>query len=260
MPSLAYTPGTLELTGGDFNPEPVRFGFTAGRLSLAGGSFTIGPNLSSSVSGDINALLDTLFSTEALVDAQGRPTRRFQQVWQNTIDGLKSILGSQGASITELQRIYAGINAAQATAAQAVQAAAVTQSAVDLASSYTDPVGVLTADSSGVVTIAAHDRVYGDGTRVAVNGGTVSGFASGDNVVVYYSDPARAGGAVAFKGTTSAVAQTGDTHVVGQVAIPAAGEAETVGTGPTAPGYTAPTYTDLTKRQELLDIGYAPSE
>lgn len=255
MPSFPFTPGALTLTGGEFNPEPIRFTFDAGLLRLTGGTFDIGATLSSSVDAALSAVLDTLFASEAIVDQEGRPTRRFQQLWENAIGGLKDALSNQGQSISELEAIYAGINTAQATATQAVQAAAATQSAVDLTNSYTDPVGVLTATSGGVVTVAAHTRIYGDGTTATVSGGTVSGFASGANVTIYYSDPARAGGAVSFQGTTEAVAQTGDRHIVGQVLIPAVGEADAAGAGPTAPGWKLPPEIEP---DDLLAIGYAP--
>jgi hypothetical protein len=240
MPSLSYTPGALVLTGGEFNPVPVRFSYAAGLLRLTGANYTVGPNLSTDLTDDIAAILDTLFAGEAIVDEKGRPTRRFQQIFQNTIEGIKAILTSQGSSINELQRIYAGINAAQSTAAQAVQTAQTVQAAIDLSGSFIAPVGALTASSAGSITIAAHTRHYADGTTVAVDGGSVSGFASGAYVTVYYLDPARTGGAVSYVGTTDAVSQTGNTHIVGQVTIPGVGEADVPGAGPTAPGYVPP--------------------
>jgi hypothetical protein len=240
LPSFPFTPGALVLTGGEFNPEPVRFTFTPGLLRLSGGTFNIGPTLSNGLAALLAAVLDTLSAGEAIVDQQGRPTRRFQQIWQNAMDAIKDAFTAQGGSITELQAIYAGINAAQATGATAIQTANDTRAEINLTTSYTDPVGVGTASSAGTVTIAAHDRVYGDETSVSVNAGSVSGFASRAYVTVYYTDPAREGGAVAYSGTTGAVSQTGDTHIVWQGSIPAVGEADSSGTGPTAPGYTPP--------------------
>lgn len=240
MPSFPYTPGALTLTGGDFNPEPIRFSYTPGRLALAGGSFGIGPSVSSSLSVLLAAILDTLTASEAIVDQEGRPTRRFQQIWQNAMDAIKDAFTAQGGQITELEAIYAAINTAQTTAAAAVQTANATAAGIDLTNSYTNPVGVGTASSSGTVTIAAHERIYGDGHSASVGAGSVSGFVEGQYVTVYYTDPARAGGTVTYSGTTSAISQTGDTHIVWQGTIPAAGAADTTGTGPTAPGYTPP--------------------
>jgi hypothetical protein len=241
LPSFAYTPASLALAGGTFNPAPVRFGFDAGLLRLTGGALAAGPSLSSGIADEIAAVLDNLFASESIVDAQGRPTRRFQEIWANAIGGIKDVLTFQGAAITDLQAIYAGINTAQATATDAVQQAQITEARAALTDSYTDPVDVLTASSDGTVAIRAHDRVYGDGARVSINAGSVSGFSANDYVSVYYEDPARVGGAVAYIGTTNAVAQTGNRHVVGQASIPAVGEPPATGSGVTAPGYTVRT-------------------
>lgn len=241
MPSVIATPATFAITWGSVVSLPARLSGTGMVLTLSMGVAVAGPGLGSGVTNDLRAVTDTLFAGEAIVDAQGRPSRRFQQIWQNTIEALVSVLTSQGASITELEAIYAGINAAQATAATAVQTANSTQSSIDLTNSYTNPVGVGTAASNGTVTISAHSRVYpASGTSVAVNSGTVTGFSAGSYVTVYYNDPARTGGAVTYIGTTGAVSQTGDTHIVWQGAIPSAGQTDNTGIGPTAPGYFPP--------------------
>ena len=100
--------------------------------------------------------------------------------------------------------------------------------------------GLLTANSDGVVSISAHSRVYTTGsteTSVTVNAGSVSGFAPGAFVRVFYNDAARVGGAVAYQGTTAEVTQTGDTHVIGGVLIPEVGSPPATGEGTTPPGY-----------------------
>lgn len=251
MPSFAGTRLRLAITGAEGHFTPARFSGTPLRLSLTSGSAIVGPNLASGLVEGIAAILDTLFAGEAIVDTQGRPTRRFQQIWQNTIGAFKDLLTSQGLSITELQRIYSGINTAQSTAASAVQTANATQASISLANSYVSPVGVLTASSDGTVTIAAHTRVYGDGTSVNVNGGTVT--ATGSFATVFYIDGAREGGAVVYQVTSSAVAQEGSVHVVGQVAIPLAGEPDVAGSGPTAPGYLPPSDPNYDPRDVLYE-------
>lgn len=115
-----------------------------------------------------------------------------------------------------------------------------TADAVSLANSYVDPTSVLSAADTGTVTIATHDRVYGNEERVSVVGGTVTGFTDGDYVTVYYSDEDREGGTVTFQGSTDPIAQDGAIHVVGSVTIPASGDPDTGGTSPSAPGYTPP--------------------
>lgn len=118
------------------------------------------------------------------------------------------------------------------------QQAAETAKANALETSYPDPGNVLTAGAGGGISIAAHTRVYGDGNRVPVNAGFVSGYAPGDYVTVYYVDAARTGGAVTYQATTGLVAQKDATHIVGQATIPQAGEPDAGGTAPSPPGYT----------------------
>lgn len=239
MPSLAYTPARVTLAAGEFNPEPVRFDYAPAALQLVANSLTIGPNLSTDLS-EIAGILDNLFASEAIVDDKFRPTRRFQQIWENAIGTIKDVLTGQGLSITELQNLYNALNTAQQTASTALQQTQAAAREKALTESYTDPIGVLTASSSGTITIAGHTRIYSDGTSASVNAGSVSGFASGDYVTVYYNDPARAGGAVTYLGTTAVIGQTGDTHIVGQVTIPAVGDGDTGGTGTGPPGWKYP--------------------
>lgn len=227
MPSLTYTPAALTLTGGTFNPEPIRFSYTAGRLTLTGATMSAGVNLSAT-DGD---RLPRLQRQETYFEDTGRPTAKMQLHWQRFAERIER-------RFDDIEAVLAAVQAAQATAAAAVQTANATQAVISLTDSYTNPVSILTASSDGTVTIAAHSRVYGNGTSVSVNSGTVTGQSG--NVTIYYVDPARAGGAVTYIGTTNPVAQTGDTHVAGQVTIPAMGEPATTGSGPAAPGYTPP--------------------
>lgn len=237
MPSFPYTPASLTLTGGSFALEPVLFAYEPARLRVTGGGFAIGPTLTTDLASAFTSILDTLFAGEAIVDAQGRPTRRYQQIWQNAMEGIKQILTTQGGSISSIQDVLAALTQTQAIAATAAQTANTVAARIDLANSYTDPANVLTASSAGAVTISAHDRVYDNGTRVAVDGGSLSGFTSGQFVRVYYIDPSREGGAVTYRATTGDVVQAGDQHIVGGVTIPAAGEVDTTGAGTIPPGY-----------------------
>jgi hypothetical protein len=239
LPSFVGTPLQLVLSGGEGRFTPARFSGSPLALVLSSGTVTVGPSLSTALS-EIAGILDTLFASEAIVDDSGRPSRRFQQIWENTIGTIKDVLTGQGLSITELQNLYNALNAAQQTASSALQLTQAAAREKALTESYTSPLGVLTASSSGTITVAAHTRIYGDGTTASVNSGSVSGFASGDYVTVYYSDPARTGGAVTYLGTASVIGQTGDTHLVGQVTIPASGEVDAGGTGTGPPGWKYP--------------------
>lgn len=160
---------------------------------------------------------------------------------QESVTKIEEAFAGLTTQVTDLETLLLQIQAAQALAQAANDNAVATRNAQDLANSYTNPTGVLSAANDGTITIAAHSRVYPtSGTSVSVDGGTVSGFTSGSYVTVYYVDAGREGGAVTYKGTASAISQEGDTHIVGQVTIPAAGEAPSEGTSPTAPGYTPP--------------------
>ncbi len=131
--------------------------------------------------------------------------------------------------LNEIQAVLAVAQAADAKASSV-------QTTVSLANSYVEPSSVLSAASDGTITIAAHTRVYGD-TSVSVDGGSITGFAQGAFVQVYYDDAAREGGAVSYQGTTSLVSQEGARHIVGGVTIPATGEPPVEGQGPRPPGY-----------------------
>lgn len=84
---------------------------------------------------------------------------------------------------------------------------------------------LISADSTGTVTIVAHDRVYTDDTTVPVDGAVITtGAAVGDTLRFFYNDPSRSGGAVTYLFTTDPgppPVQIGDTHVIGTVQVPA---------------------------------------
>lgn len=237
MPSFPYTPGALRLTGGTFNPEPIRFTYTAAALRLTGGSIAAGPTLATSD----GERLARLQRQQAYFDRDGHPTAQMQLHWQRAMERIEQ-------RFTSIEGVLAQIQAAQRDAAAAMQTALTVTAKVDLANSYTDPVsGVLTASSDGVITIAGHSRVYGDGTTKAVAGGTLSGYLPGQFIRVYYVDAARAGGSVSYQATTGEIVQSGDTHVVGGVTIPAVGAANATGAGTVPPGYV-PDYNELDLR------------
>lgn len=193
--------------------------------------------------------LPPLPSGQAIVDPKsGAPTNTYQIWWQQfsdsieySINGIAAALAAAGIALDAAEIAMDAADAAQLAADNAQTAAdnanaavASTNSAVSLANSgVVNEAGPLEAISTGTVTIANHDRLYGDQTlnpTVAVTGDTLSsGFSSGDIVYVYYLDPTRAGGAVSylFSLDPADVVQAGSTHSVGVVEIPA---------GPTATG------------------------
>lgn len=133
--------------------------------------------------------------------------------------------------------------AADAANAAAEQSKAETSLINSYIENFTAP--LISSDSLGNITVAAHDRVYGDSVlnpTVSVAGASIaSGASPGDIVRVYYIDPSRAGGTVSYLFTidpTTPQAQTGDTHSVGAVSVPAVGSTD--GNFVRPPGFVEP--------------------
>ena len=163
---------------------------------------------------------------------------QFQALWQRTVEKIEAAFQRVNNVNAEQQSTLDAITAAMALASAAKQQAQSIANEIDLTSSRTDPIeGLLSASSSGVVTILANSRVYGSGTTVAVSSGSVAGQLQSAFVRIYYNDPARVGGAVTYLATTDEITQTNNVHVVGGVAIPAAGEPPSTGIGTSPPGY-----------------------
>lgn len=146
-----------------------------------------------------------------------------------------------------LAALGTAIAAADAAAATANAAAASVTAESSLVNSFVDNyvAPLISADNLGNVTIAAHDRVYGDtalNPTVSVSGGVVATGAAPASVVrIYYNDPTRAGGTVTYLFTVDPAAppvQGGNLHSVGAVTIPAAGTQGGKGVRP--PGYVEP--------------------
>lgn len=222
---------------------PVRLSYGTAVLVLGGGSVTMGPDWAIGLAGS-NVRLDRLMRAVPIGGGDG-PSMQFQALWQKNAEAVEAAFLAQGQQLDFLTTVVTGLQEAQRAAAEANQGVATLNAGVSLSSSRTEPVdGLLSATSDGVVSISAHDRVYTTGsteTSVAVNAGSLSGFAPGAFVRVFYNDAARVGGAVAYQGTTAEVTQTGDTHVIGGVAVPQAGSPPSTGTGTTPPGYVRPT-------------------
>ncbi len=155
------------------------------------------------------------------------PSPEFILFWQlfcETLEAIPSIQADVAAAEAAAAAAQASANAAQAAADDVSTATSLENSFI---TNFTPP--LISADNTGAVTIANHDRQYaGDPAPppVAVIGGTFpSGFVSGDLVRCYYDDAARTGGAVVYQFTLdpTVAAQTGIRHSVGAVEIPAAG-------------------------------------
>lgn len=180
-----------------------------------------------------------------LTDANGQPTQIFQQWWQTAAKAIEAQFGAVDAAIAAQAAADAANTAAEAanTAAETAQDAADAVTAEsNLVNSYvTGTPPILTATDAGAnvtITIAAHSRVYGDGTTVSVTGGNLTGLSYSTTYYIYYDQASRAGGAVTFVSTTTGntAAQTGDRHLVGSVLTPAAAGAPVDGDYVAPPG------------------------
>ncbi len=179
----------------------------------------------------------------------------FERYWDETLNQIEKTLNA----ILDIPAIEAAVIAAQTAADTAQNAAEVAQTAADtaqnqvstqsteisLVNSYVSGFtgSLISATSTGDVTIISHTRVYGDpvlNPDVSVSGATISTTGSpGDIIRVYYIDAARSGGSVTYQyiidGVSPPPVQTGDTHSVGVVEIPVSGVLD--GKYIKAPGY-----------------------
>lgn len=238
MPSDILTPTQLDWSGGSLTTSHDRDGITPARLDWAGVNLTT----SFSEAGLTVTVpqLDRLTSFEQVLGQDGTPSHRFMAIWQEQAEKIEEAFEAIDARDDEQDATISAVQQALALAQSAIDEILSSKRREALRDSYTNPTTVGTFSNDGTVTIAAHTRIYGDGETASVNAGSVSGYNAGNYVTVYYVDTGRTGGAVSYQATTGAIAQSGDTHIVAQGTIPAAGETSTTGTSPTAPGYTAP--------------------
>lgn len=228
----------LNWSGGTLVTNNEVDAITPARLSWVSGFLLDGLG----TGGALTALdLSRLGRLDRQILAQGFNGAEFQLRWQRLCEAVESSVNSINTQVNSNTAIIAALQATNAVAQAANDNAQSASDTISIANSYVSPFNAVTAANDGTVSIAAHTRFYGDGSSVSVNAGSVSGFSSSDYVTVYYQDAAREGGAVSYFGTTSAVAQKGNTHVVGQVTIPAGGDPPSTGSGTSAPGYTVPT-------------------
>jgi hypothetical protein len=162
-----------------------------------------------------------------------------ERYWDKTMTSIESLF-DQILAVPVIQEF---VNQLKDATAEATAVIASTKAETSLLNSFVQSAGaVLSADAAGAVTVVTHTRVYGDTTlnpSVTVNGAVLAtGAAPASMVRVFYSDPSRTGGTVAYQFTVDpapTAAQSGTNHSVGAVIIPGAGSANGVGLAP--PGY-----------------------
>lgn len=175
------------------------------------------------------------------------PSTTFHQWWQEAvkqletaITGIQDALDAAGIAIAAAADAQAAADAADAAATAAQNAAdgatgltSVVNSGVDV-----NPLSATDDGSSATIIIASHNRLYPDGSSVAVSAESITGRAYSTEYWVYYDDPTRSGGSVTYMSTTieADAAQAGDRHLVGKITTPAALDPDTNGLYKKYPG------------------------
>jgi hypothetical protein len=191
--------------------------------------------------------LPRLPQNQQLIDANGFPTTVFVLWWQSvvkqvetSINGIALALEAAGIALAAADAAQTAADSADAAAVAAQDAADGVNAASSLANSYVTGLTITATDAGAnvTITISAHTRVYGDGTSVAVTGGSLTGQPYSTLIYVYYDQASRAGGAVTYVATTNLddVAQLGDRHSVASVTTPAAAAPPNDGGGVRPPG------------------------
>lgn len=175
-----------------------------------------------------------------ITDTYYRDQLAFKRKIEEAINGIAATVAALSAVDAALVEVDAALIEVSDATVAAQTAADDTTAQNNLTNSYpsTNPLSASDAGANATITIAGHDRIYGDGTSVAITGGSLTGLAYSTEYFVYYDDATRAGGAVTFASTTSATtaAQTGDRHLVGSVTTPAAAAPPTTGEAVQPPG------------------------
>jgi len=183
-----------------------------------------------------------------IVDEGRRPTDKFQQDYQKNIEAIETAVNNIADTLAAIQAAQTAADAANAAAATANDAADAVTSQNALSTSYVTGLTISATDagSNATITISAHSRHYpqpdGSETTVSVSGGSLTARAYSTSYWIYYDDPTRAGGAVAYQSTTTqtTAAQIGDRHFVGAVTTPAAAGGPVSGKTLQAPGTVQP--------------------
>jgi len=179
-----------------------------------------------------------------LIDKQPELFERYWDEAMNSIETtLNAILAIPAieAALVDLDvATQAALDAADIANAAAESTTAEQSIVTSFPTGFTPP--LISADDTGLVTIANHIRRYGDpvlNPDVNITGGSfASGGASGDIIRVYYDDATRGDTTPTFLFTTDPTpppVQGGSRHSVGAVEIPVSGTQDGEGVNP--PGY-----------------------
>lgn len=192
-----------------------------------------------------------VYGTQDFIDGLNFLHRRTGGASVDKVEQASQVGATATTAAATANAAAATANAAAAAAQAAADAAGTAAGGVDsyanLSNSY--PLDDLTttghdAGASASITVSSHHRRYGDGTVVAVTGGSVTGLAYSTAYSLYYDDPARAGGtetyhAVLATASTDAFPSLANPnrHFVGTLITPAALAADTTGKNGVPPTY-----------------------
>jgi len=179
---------------------------------------------------------------QRIVNDDGQPTLDFLTAFNSAITTLAKQTNINSDLLQQIQDALAQAGIAIGNAEAATAAANAVVNDQSLINSYVSPEAVLSAALDGTtatITIASHNRVYGNGTTVAVSGGALSGLDLSTIYYIFYNDLGRVGGTVAYEATTvpTDAAQGSAKHCVGSIQTPAEGATDPVpGVGTRPPG------------------------
>lgn len=181
----------------------------------------------------------------AIVDPKtGNPSTAFMRYFNDTVASAVNALAQTANAQSAADAAILAAAAANAAADTATGAAGAVTASSALASSSTTGLAITATDAGTSVTVAisAHTRVYGDGTSVAVAGGSITGLSYSTSYWLVYTDPTRAGGAVTYAAATTVQGNgvPAGQHFVGSVATPAAAAPPSTGNPVLPPGANIP--------------------
>ncbi len=195
--------------------------------------------------------LARLASNMKIANPDGAPTsamilyvQRMCEQIESSVNGIQTALDAAAAADAAASAANAAAVAADAAATSAQGVADQVQADSSLANSYATGMTISATDAgaNATITISAHTRVYGDGSSVAVSGGSVAALAYSTDYWVGYVQASRAGGAVTYAASTGIQGNgtSADYHFVGAVATPAAAAPPNTGNPVLPPGANIP--------------------
>jgi hypothetical protein len=157
----------------------------------------------------------------------------FQVWWQQVKEAIEASDAAQQYILDAIEEAVTGSNGLATRTA--------------ILGSYSIPTMIITATDVGAnvtITIAAHNRQYGDGTDLSVAGGSLTGKSYSTTYAIYYDDETMLDTTPTYVATTNLEEAQHNygpgRHYVGTVTTPAAAGGPTTGGSPPAgSGYTA---------------------